>query len=126
LLNDDYSALIRFKQLSMTIRPKIPPTLEARRTAWDSTYYVMSEQPQPVKPDNFVVVADVADEEEEIDIEALARVHNDLPRNPASIEQIEAAQSLFTSKMTDECADPNYHGGQMWNTQMEENNFEQI
>jgi hypothetical protein len=112
LLNDYYGALIRFKQLSMTIRPEIPPTLEVRRTAWDSTYYIMSEPPQPVKPDNFVVVADDADdadEEEEIDIEALARVHNDLPRNPASIEQIEAAQSLFTLKMTDECADPNYH-----------------
>jgi hypothetical protein len=132
LLNDDYGALIKYKQLSMKIRPKIPSTLVERREAWDSTYLIMNEPPPPVEPDNFtaVVVAaaddDGDEEEEEIDMETLARVNSDLPRTTASIQHFEAAQSLFTLTMTDECADPDYHGDQMWNTQLEENSLQEI
>jgi len=120
LLNDDYGALIKYKQLSMKIRPKIPSSLVGRREAWDGIYFIMNDPPQPVKPDDFsdVVVAD-DDEEEEIDIETLARVNSDQPRNAASIQHFEAAQSLFTLTMTEE-------GAQVWNTQMEENNIEAI
>jgi hypothetical protein len=127
LLNDDYAALIKYKQLSMKIRPKIPLTLVGRRDAWDSIYFIMNEPSPPVKPDNFTdVVADDDEEEEGIDIETLAGVNADLPRTAASIEHFEAAQSLFTLTMTDECADPDYHGAQMWNTQLEENNLKEI
>jgi hypothetical protein len=131
LLNDDYGALIKYKQLSMKIRPKIPSTLVERREAWDSIYFIMNEPPSSVEPDNFTaaVAADDDDdeeEEEEIDMETLARVNSDLPRTAASIQHFEAAQSLFTLTMTDECADPDYHGAQMWNTQLEENNLQEI
>ncbi|OEU06566.1 hypothetical protein FRACYDRAFT_254435 [Fragilariopsis cylindrus CCMP1102] len=123
LLNDDYVHLIRYKQLGCTKKAsKIPATLAERRVAWDSTYYTMKEPSPPVKPDNFITVveADNDVEVEEIDIEALSRVNSDLPRTEASVEHFEAAQSLFTLTMTDECADSNYHGGQVWNTQISE------
>jgi hypothetical protein len=129
LLNNDYGALIKYKQLSMKIRPKVPSALVGRHKVWDSTYYVMNEPSPPVKPDNFSIVAaadDDDEEEEEIDIETLARVNNDLPRNIASVEHFEAAESLFTLNITEECADPNYHGGQNWNMQMEADNLAEI
>ena len=123
LLNDDYVDLIRYKQLGcVKQKSKIPNTLAERRVAWDSIYYIMNEPSPPVKPDNFITVVEANNdvEVEEIDIEALSRVNSDLPRTDASVEHFEAAQSLFTLTMTDECADSNYHGGQVWNTQISE------
>jgi hypothetical protein len=92
LLNNDYAALIKYKQLSMKIQPKIPLTLVGRRDAWDSIYSIMNEPSPPVKPENFTdVVADDDEEEEGINMENLAKVNADLPRTAASIKHFEAA-----------------------------------
>jgi hypothetical protein len=114
LLSEDYVALIKYKQLSMTTRPKIPPSLDARKVAWDSTYFAMNDPTPPVKPANFAVdaVVDVVDDDSvdvDIDIASLATTTFGTSRAETFTRDHEAAvQSLLTLKTSD----PNYHGAQ--------------
>jgi hypothetical protein len=119
LLSEDYVALIKYKQLSMTTRPKIPPSLDARQVAWDSTYFAMNDPTPPVKPANFVVdavvdVVDVVDDDSvdvdiNIDIASLATTTFDTSRaNTFTRDHDAAVESLLTLKTSD----PNYHGAQ--------------
>jgi hypothetical protein len=114
LLSDDYNALIKYKQLSTTTRPKIPPSLDARKVAWDSTYFAMNDPTPPVKPANFAVdaVVDVVDDDSvdvDIDIASLATTTFGTSRAETFTRDHEAAvQSLLILKTSD----PNYHGAQ--------------
>jgi hypothetical protein len=116
LLSSDYLALIQYKQLGMEKYGKAPTKLEDRISQWETVYRQRRDPSIPVKPTNYVItLPDIEDEDEEL--RALTSLPVDLDLEPLAVsttaERSAAAQSLLTLSTE-------------WNTQMEENNIEEI
>jgi thymidylate synthase ThyX len=54
LLSENYGSLIRYKQLCMVTRSKIPSKIDQRQLVWDSTYFALPHPSLPVKPTNYI------------------------------------------------------------------------
>ena len=66
LLNDDYLALIWYKQLSLSKKPSIPSTLAPRKHQWETVYDAMNHPSEPIRPANYVSAVSV-DNEDDVD-----------------------------------------------------------
>ena len=73
LLNDDYLALIRYKQLSMAVKPAIATTLAPRTRQWETRYEAMVHPSVPIPPPNYVsAIADGGEEDVDDEVVSLS------------------------------------------------------
>ena len=63
LLNDDYLALIQYKQLSLSEKHSIPSTLAPRKHQWETVYDAMNHPSEPIRPANYVSAVSAEDED---------------------------------------------------------------
>ena len=95
MLNDDYQALIRYKQLSMAEKPPILSTLAPRKQQWEICYQAMNHPSEPIPPASYISVVPNVHEDDD-DVVGLSVITRNLdilasvPMTPFYLETVDA------------------------------------